>query len=173
VVFVTGIVMLIMGSIAVVFSAMTQGTAQAEMNLVAQVQNEQALLAMVNDLQTTDTVGSDEFGLRYFEIKSQGAGVDNKVVFRKVESFNIDAANDVVLPVWGAPIQYFVDAQDNLVRVQGGTTTVAANRISQLQFAASATGCITITITSYAGRADRRMQARNTIQITPRNALKL
>ena len=169
----TAILMLLLGSIAVVFSAMTAGTSSAEANLLAQSECERGLLALVNDLQTTDSVGKDLNGVPYFKIEDRGAGTANAVVFRRVEGFSADVAQDVVNSVYGPPIQYFVDAGSNLVRVQGGTTRAVANRVSAVKFTVTPTGRITIELTTFTGHDARRVETGNSIQVTPRNAQKL
>lgn len=168
-----GILMLVLGSIAVVFSAMTQGTANAEMNLQAQSENERALLAMVNDLQTTDSMGKDGGGTPYFKVQDRSPGTRNSIIFRKVEGFTTDVAQDLVNSLYSTPIQYYIDTEANLVREQDGKKTVVANRVASIQFDVSPTGCITIDLAAFAGRDTRRVEVSNQVQITPRNTIKI
>ena len=169
VVIASAIMIILIASVASVFSAMTRGTAQAETQLLAQGENQRAFLALINDLQSTDPVGLDGSGNPYFKIVNYGSGTSNSIAFRRVEGFSVDVAGDMVTSVFGNPIQYFVDGENNLVRVQDGKTTVVGNRISAIKFSLSAAGSISIEITSYSGRGDRRTEVKNQIQVTPRN----
>jgi type II secretory pathway pseudopilin PulG len=167
------IVAVILGSVAAVFSVMTQGTASAEMELFAQAESERAILAMVNDLQTTDTLGRDSSGAAYFAIADRAPGTKNSISFRKVEGFTADPTQDSVVSVFGTPIQFFIDADSNLIREKDGTRSTVANRISDLRFSADARGCISIEVTAFAGKGSGRIEAKESIGITPRNVQKL
>jgi hypothetical protein len=170
---VLGIIFLIMASIEMVFAAMAQGTAFAAVQLTAQARNQQALLAIANDLQTSDSIGEDGVGKKYLDVKDNGAKKNAGISFRKMKGFQADVAHDQVTHVTTNPIDFYVDEKENLVRVEDGVKRVIADHIKDIAFSVDHTGCITIAITSHAGSGSKEVQSTNSVQVTPRNTLKL
>jgi len=166
-----GLVSIVLVATGMVFTAISASATESDRRLLAQMECDRAILALLDDLQTTSTIETDGEGAPYFEIRDDPPGRSNAILFRRVEGFRADPANDVVESIYGEPIRYAVDPDRNLIRTQGDERRVIANRVSALTFTLSTTGTVGFTISTFAGDGNDRVLVENTLSITPRNGL--
>jgi len=168
-----GIVFLLIGGVAAVFPALTEASVETELFLLAQSENDKARLQLFEDLQTTDSTRSDAQGVPYFKVTSRDPGTANSVVFRRVESFTSDNAEDLVASTYGQPITYFVNPDGNLVRVQNGATRVVAQNVKEIRFSKDIEGLITVRITTTYEQDGAPHDVVTEMQTVPRNVLRM
>lgn len=162
------LILVILGTLSAVFPVLIDETTNVGTALVAQMEGHKLRLSLLNDLQTTNPLGLDSLGTPYLQV-ANNTGTNDKLVFRRVEGYTADTANDIVTPVYGTPIEIYINTSGNLVRRQGGTETVVANRVSALQFSVSSRGQIAVAATTFAGRGAGYVQFATTLQVIPRN----
>jgi hypothetical protein len=168
-----GLVGVILGAMAAVYPALTDATVESQLSLGAQVENDKARLAITEDLQTTDSIGHDGAGVAYFQIIHDAALVPNIIRFRRAEGYDVDAIEDIVTTRFGAPIEYQVDGDENLIRTQDSEVRIVANRIESVRFALSPLGSIEVKVVTFYEHRGERTRVRGGVSIVPRNALKM
>ena len=168
-----GLILLLFGTVALVYPSLTEATVETQMFLSAQMENDRARLALTEDLQTTNSTENDTGGVPYFKIENRGAGTANSIVFRRVEGYDVDVASDLVATRYGSPITFYVDTSSNLIRSQGGQDRVVARQVENIHFSTTLQGTITLQITTAYGREGARQSILGTVEITPRNVLRM
>lgn len=137
--------------------------------LVAESECDRATVAIVEDLQTTNTVETNASGIPYFQIVN-GVGEPRVLIeFQRVEGFDADEVGDTVTPIYGTQVRYALTDDDQLIRIQSGQTKVLANRVSTADFNLTPDGTITFRIVAYAGPVEERIEFENSFAVTPRN----
>lgn len=161
------------GAVGSAFSALTRGTGEFTSALVAHAQNQRARRTLTEDIQMADTINKDEYGKPYFEIVDHGSGTANSVIIRRIEGFASPEGEDRVEMVYGEPIQYFVDADGELTRRQGGEDVIVAENFESIQFESSASGVVLVRLTAYSGSGERKVTEEIQLRIAPRNILSM
>ncbi len=137
--------------------------------LLAKSEADRAVMQILEDLQTTNTVERDESGNPYVRVLGMPDGPGDKLWFRRVEGFSVQTGADSVTAIYGSPITYTINADNQFIRVQNGVSKVVANGISSLGFVVNADGTISIRLTAYSGSGQRRVEVTNSLSVTPRN----
>jgi hypothetical protein len=168
-----GLVILLFGTVAMVYPSLTEATVETQMFLSAQMENDRARLALTEDLQSTNSTENDAAGVPYFKIENHGTGTANSIVFRRAEGFDVDLAADLVTTRYGTPITYSVDGSGNLIRSQGGQDRVVARQVQGILFSSTLEGTVTVQITTVYGREGKRQNIASAVEVTPRNVLRM
>jgi len=163
------LVAVILGAAGMAFSTASHATTEVERRLLAQAENDRALLAMLLDLRTTNTLETDASDRPYFTIENHGSGRANAIAFRRTEGLNINVNLDLVTTLYGETIRYFVDDANNLIREKGGERRVVANRVAETEFALSIEGTIHIRVRTFTGRGRERIEVESWSSVTPLN----
>jgi len=137
--------------------------------LLAKSEADRAIMRILEDLQTTNTVETDDSGQPYIRVLGSPDGPGDKLWFRRVESFTVLGGADAVIPVYGSPVIYRINEENQLVRVQNGQSEVLANGISSLGFTIDADGKIRIELKATSGSGCDAAEITNTLSITPSN----
>ena len=168
----TGVMALTMGTVALVFNALTSGTAELQRTLLARNESERARIDLTNDLQLTDTLGVDGLGNPFFEVLSEGGGTNNVISFRNVEGFESDGVGGVQM-VYSNPVRYELDGSFNLIRTQDSDVRVVAIHVRGVSFQVTASGAVVIELITYAYRDHEEKDVTSRFQIAPRNILQM
>ncbi len=155
--------------LGMITTAQTRAVDTGVNSLLAHSECDRAVLEVVEDLQTTNTVEDDQAGVAYFSVSDTQTGEGERIQFRRVEGFAINVDEDNVTPTYGSSVTYSVNDQEQLVRTQAGETKVLANRVQTCEFSVSGSGTITFHIVTYAGSGAEREEFESTISVTPRN----
>jgi prepilin-type N-terminal cleavage/methylation domain-containing protein len=167
------LVCLVVGTIATIYPALASAGVETRMFLLAQTENDRARLALIEDLQMTDSTRLDVSGEPYFKIVDYGAGTNNSVIFRKAIGFDVDVASDLVSTRFSTPVQYSIDATGNLIRTQDSSNRIVAQYMKNMRFSKSLEGAITVMLESNFSRGSEEKTVKTEIQIIPRNVLKV
>lgn len=162
------LVCLIAGTIGAVFPALTSASLETGMFLMAQSENDRIRIILTEEIQTTDTLGTDQSGVPYFQIVDRG-GTANSIVIRRAIGYTVNAGEDVVQTVYSSPIQYWVDGSGNLVRTQDGVDRIVAQRVAGLQFSKSSQGIVTVQIRTKYSSGPQEYELASEVQVVSRN----
>lgn len=164
------VLMVLLGSIGAVFTAMTSGTTEIATALRAQNETHRTRRFLVEDLQMSDTVSTDSLGQPYCQIVDGGNGPNSKLIVRKVEDYEVSTSEGRVTPVFGSPISYYVSPEGRLVREQNGTEVTVAGHVSAAEFAVSPRGVISIKVSIDSDRHGEHEELVHHLRIFPRNS---
>jgi hypothetical protein len=159
----------LLGGVCSALLSETTATDASVKVLLAKAECDRAFVALLEDLHTTNTIEKDQAGVPYFALVDAGEGRGTKVRFRRCQGVSADATNDTVTMRYGAPVEYELTDQDQLVRTEDGSERVLANRVAACSFSVAPNGAITCRIVTFAGTGANRAQVENTINVTPRN----
>jgi hypothetical protein len=165
--------MVLLGAVSTAFSALTRGATEFGSSLSAHAQNQRARTAFMEELQMADTLSLDEAGVPLFQIVDVDGGTQNSIVLRRVEGFEANPGEDAVTMVYGEPVQYRIDGQNNLVREQAGVSKVVARHVKDLSFERNEQGVVLIHITSFSGRDEDIVTQEMHLRLVPRNILSI
>jgi hypothetical protein len=163
------VIVILLGAFVTAMLSQTRATDAGVRTLLAKCECDRALLALVEDLQTTNTVEMDQGGQPYVRILSGDDGQGAKMEFRRVEGFIANADDDSVTMRYGTPIRYELTGENQLVRRQDGVERVLANRVASCRFSLTAQGTIECRLVTFSGSGAERVEVVNDIAVTPRN----
>jgi hypothetical protein len=167
--FATSLVFVVFGGIAVAITALTGVSVEAQQSLIANSQVDRARLRLLDDLQTTDTLGTDSSAARLVQVRDHGGGAANLLAFRRVEGYTVDVESNVVTSRYGPEVRYYVSGEGHLVRDAEGAVEVVALNITSVRFSISSMGCLTADLAAFSGTGTSRMESTQRLQLTPRN----
>ncbi len=163
------VLIVVLSSLSFLFTSMTDVSAEVTGTLDAEMQCARALEVLFEDLQATDSLGTDDVGQRHCEVRSSAEGTDDILVYRKIEGFASDAGSDTVEPVFGGWYTVSVDDNGNLVRSHDAGVDIIAARTSAVRFSITTRGLVTIDLTTQAGREDALVEATRALYVLPEN----
>ena len=157
----------VFGAAGTSLSALASGARETTLQyaLIDRIQRARELIH--RDLQMVDPIGTDEYGNPFIGLRSSG-GTNNVLWFRKLEGATVNAGGGVDL-VFGDPIEYRLDGDRNLVRVESGRSEVIADSITALSFAISPRRVVSVFFTLEAGRGADALTEDVVLRVVPRN----
>jgi type II secretory pathway component PulJ len=156
--------------IGAAFNSLTRSTAELEDSQVAQNEAARIRVDLTNQLQLTDTLGVDSFGVPYFRIASHNGIADSRVDFRSILGYSTGSG---FTPTLSALTSYYVNAENSLVRCDDTGCDFVGNQVRSATWSLTETGVIRLRVVTYADEADAAQDVITWIQVSPRNILKI
>ena len=161
------ICVILFGTVGVIFNKLLDGIIDVRQETQAMVENNDGIQSTVDELVTSNALGSDLSGEPFLDIISSGS----QMKIRQPSGYTIDSASDIVNIQYGSPVEIYVDSNDRLIRKKGTVEHVLARNIKNVAFDRNAAGNIVMRLKSYRGKEgepDYKVFDRE-ITLTPRN----
>ena len=162
---------ILFGTIGVVCNKLLDGVIDVRQQTQARIQNSDGIQSIVDDLVTSNALGTDPGGNPYLAIEKTGGGRGDTLKIRKVNGFSADETSDIVNVRYSSEVKIYVDSYDRLVRDDGTNVKVLAHKINEVKFERNSSGNISLELESYRGKKGEPdyKEFEREITLTPRN----